>query len=115
VPTPLPKRSAPAKLSRDGTGYTRRALISHAKDCIAEAHQLRDKGQHLIEKSQDLRQKSTVCPVCKDRTIVPIKRHALPGKKKQPRPGSVVGYRCSRGHVFFATKKRASRRNEKKD
>ncbi len=104
--------------TRESTGNPsrRETVLSHAKKCIADSHQLCDKGQNLIRKSQDLRRSCKICPVCEDRTITPIQEHVLIGRKARGGrlPGSVLGYRCSNGHVFFAHSERPGARGTKK-
>lgn len=104
------KRTSSSSQPADGhPERTRRtkALVNESQLCIDKSHRARDRGARLIETSQALRIKSTVCPVCHDHRVTPVKHApAVAGKiKLRNMPRAVMGYRCSNGHVFFAGKK----------
>ena len=93
---------------RDAERPAAENMLSVAKRQIEKGQRLCDKGTNLIATSQELRVKSTVCPVCQSRVITPIKRlKPIPKPHGKVKPlAAVAGYRCSKGHIFFARPQR---------
>ena len=104
VRKPNPIRTSVGDVER----HAAEKALSIAKRQVEKGQRLCDKGSNLIAISQELRVKSTVCPVCQSRVITPIKR-----LKPLPKPhgkvkalAAVAGYRCSKGHIFFVQPQR---------
>ena len=93
---------------RDAESHAAENISSVSKRQIETGQRLCEKGNNLIATSQGLRVKSTVCPVCQSRVITPIKRlQPVPKAHGKVKPlAGVAGYRCSKGHIFFARAQR---------
>ncbi len=89
-------------------------LVNEFQRCIDKSRRVRARGTRLIETSQALRMKGIVCPVCLDRSITPVKRLSAVQKKitQGNLPRAIMGYRCSKGHVFFVGKRRKRERTD---